>query len=1184
MGKIDYQAIYARNKHGWYDMTEDPQRYEALLAGHYSDSNHFVYELLQNAEDARASKVVIEYYGDKLVFYHDGKPFDENDVKGVSSMLMGTKDRNDASTIGRFGMGFKSVFKYTYQPEIYSDDEAFRIESYLLPVEMPGAWDFREEKIVLSYELENGSYYHPFVRAKHLTKFVIPFVKKDYNGNLVSVSGKEVCHKLSSLNGEILLFLTHIKSLYWVDKTTDHYARINLEKVDNDEHLITCRVEGTNFSGKEQINRYLKYKHVFDHTEMANAEVSVAYKVNSRANNINEIQGSDICVYFPTRDNTTLPFLIHGSFETAVSREKLMKPSKFNSDLFEQLGNLIADSLEDLKKREMITQVFIRRILLQAFRDEQINKTIPGLKEKVTEKFARTALLPSIHGEYKNVDELHIAIPFGMTDFCDSLLFRESFRKANNFVAFNNEKEANFTEYFNWLINDLDIKMFTLENWANGLIESGEQDVDRAEMNDLNLCYAFLSSHREALYTSNLSYTRSGAYERMIKNIIPRAWKLLRKAPIILNGEQRLVVAYKDGEANIYRGSTSKYKSVVNSALVNHIMAKEFSHLFEEGFQIAEFNNYQFIKEKVIKKYASDDENVMFEDENHYEDEYVEDMKQIIAYMDETHDIAGMQELVKDAYIIKIKSSTDEEIFSKPCEVHADVSDEGVDLNVYYAEIPYDRDNLTENQEHSLWSLANTYSYNTDMRWSVDTEFYEQHGIAIKKLQQLGLLTSPMIEGTRVSEGIGDKYWIALGDYCPNIGFDGLLDNLIYIQLHSEEELAKQKSAEIMKLLLYYTNKFKGGIRYRKTSQRIESSEASLLKDYVRKFSWVITKDGSVMRICEISKHDLDTSIYGELLPAKEKYEILGFKETEADSKADTFELVETLNKRDKKILLNQLAKELGMCVSEATDVQEGEEDTFNPLEWESTEFPIRRVRNMESLIYHVREQFFCADPIKYEPVLRKIRVTKPKKIVQTYVQGMYTNDSNVKICQMCKKPSEYVDATEIANYDIELPQLNLCLCRNCSGKYKNIREANKPEFKVRMKNAIKQIDLHDGSTEFEIGLNSETSIFFTQTHLAELKAVFNLLDEFGMPSECVADKEENEMVEHSFHNATHTETRKPRVVDFPEKSKVKHKKYGKGTVIENDGRLIKVAFDNGSESTLDIKTCKNLGILVVIG
>ena len=175
MGKIDYRKIYEVNKDEWKALTREPQKYEALLAGHYSDSNHFVYELLQNAEDAGAAKVVIEYHEDKLIFYHDGKPFDEGDVKGVSSMLMGTKDKNDASTIGKFGMGFKSVFKYTYQPEVYSDDEAFRIENYLLPVEMTGAWDYQIEKQKLFYEVADGARFTPFVSSEHLTKFVIPF-------------------------------------------------------------------------------------------------------------------------------------------------------------------------------------------------------------------------------------------------------------------------------------------------------------------------------------------------------------------------------------------------------------------------------------------------------------------------------------------------------------------------------------------------------------------------------------------------------------------------------------------------------------------------------------------------------------------------------------------------------------------------------------------------------------------------------------------------------------------------------------------------------------------------------------------------------------------------------------------------------------------------------------------------
>ena len=189
MGRIDYKAIFEQNQDEWKALTRDPQKYEALLAGHYSDSNHFVYELLQNAEDAfdkstgvSASKVVIEYYPDKLVFYHNGKPFDEADVRGVSSMLMGTKDRDDAQTIGRFGMGFKSVFKYTYQPEIYSDDEAFKITNYLLPVEITDGWDYETEKKSIVCKLGEGRSFVPFSKEEHLTKIVIPFQKYGKDG------------------------------------------------------------------------------------------------------------------------------------------------------------------------------------------------------------------------------------------------------------------------------------------------------------------------------------------------------------------------------------------------------------------------------------------------------------------------------------------------------------------------------------------------------------------------------------------------------------------------------------------------------------------------------------------------------------------------------------------------------------------------------------------------------------------------------------------------------------------------------------------------------------------------------------------------------------------------------------------------------------------------------------------
>ena len=39
----------------------------------YCDSAHFIYELLQNADDAKATEVEIELTKDKFIFTHNGK-------------------------------------------------------------------------------------------------------------------------------------------------------------------------------------------------------------------------------------------------------------------------------------------------------------------------------------------------------------------------------------------------------------------------------------------------------------------------------------------------------------------------------------------------------------------------------------------------------------------------------------------------------------------------------------------------------------------------------------------------------------------------------------------------------------------------------------------------------------------------------------------------------------------------------------------------------------------------------------------------------------------------------------------------------------------------------------------------------------------------------------------------------
>ena len=613
MGKIDYRKIYDTNRDQWKALTSEPQKYEALLAGHYSESNHFVYELLQNAEDESADRVVVEYYDDKLVFYHNGDPFDENDVRGVSSMLMGTKDRDSAQTIGRFGMGFKSVFKYTYQPEIYSDDEAFIIENYLLPSEVADGWDFRAEKEKLSYRVNEKSY-RPFVSEEHLTKIVIPFLKRNNKGELSKVSGREVLQKLEELTGEILLFLNHIKELYWVNKRTGKYAMITLGQDETDVNLVTCRI---NTPGRpEEVNRYLKFKKIFDHPEMRGAEVSVAYRVNNRVNNINEIQGTPVWVYFPTRDMTKLPFYIHGSFETAVSREKLMTPSAFNDYLFDQLGDLIAESLESLKSRRLITQGFIRRVILASFKDEAENETIKGLRTKITNAFRKGELLPNRADGYSAASELKVAVPFELADFTENTYMGETLPVASGFVALNNERESNFTEYYVWLTENLGVHTYTLADWAKDLRYKMPREFDvRKNMEDLEAFYDFLSDKRESLYTTGLSFSRSGRYEQAVRDQMPQAWNLLRQVPVILNAAGELCSAYKGETQVLYLNASNDYQTLVLSSVVHKQIAEKFERLLFDGFKLSKFDNFQYVKEKVIKKYIKGD-HINFENDD----------------------------------------------------------------------------------------------------------------------------------------------------------------------------------------------------------------------------------------------------------------------------------------------------------------------------------------------------------------------------------------------------------------------------------------------------------------------------------------------------------------------------------------------------------------------------------------
>jgi hypothetical protein len=187
----DYRHIYEEHKADYgRKLTVWAQDH---LANRYSDRSHFIFELLQNAEDALQERrnstlptsVAFHLRSDGLEVRHFGNQFTPDNVKSICAINESTK-KDDLTEIGCFGIGFKSVYAFTKRPEVHSGDEHFAIEGFVLPVEVC-----------------------PRQTAQGETLFWIPF--SPYDPTAVD----EISAALKNLGARRLLFLKAVTEITW---------------------------------------------------------------------------------------------------------------------------------------------------------------------------------------------------------------------------------------------------------------------------------------------------------------------------------------------------------------------------------------------------------------------------------------------------------------------------------------------------------------------------------------------------------------------------------------------------------------------------------------------------------------------------------------------------------------------------------------------------------------------------------------------------------------------------------------------------------------------------------------------------------------------------------------------------------------------------------------------------------
>ena len=104
MPEINYDIIRSNKEREYGTAYKD---WMPIIVKQYKDRTHFIFELLQNAEDAKATFIKLILNKDKLIIEHNGIPFSEADIISITKVAKSTKNDRSNGAIGKFGIGFK---------------------------------------------------------------------------------------------------------------------------------------------------------------------------------------------------------------------------------------------------------------------------------------------------------------------------------------------------------------------------------------------------------------------------------------------------------------------------------------------------------------------------------------------------------------------------------------------------------------------------------------------------------------------------------------------------------------------------------------------------------------------------------------------------------------------------------------------------------------------------------------------------------------------------------------------------------------------------------------------------------------------------------------------------------------------------------------------------------------------
>lgn len=427
-------------------------RYASIWQGiveKYSDQAHFVYELLQNADDAKATYARFKLYHNRLVFAHNGSkhfsvtnPLTEDedrnngclgDVNAITSIGHSTKI--EQNTIGKFGIGFKAVFQYTKAPRIYDQNIRFKIERYIVPSRL---------------EQDHAE------RKPEETLFEFPF---DHNINTAEIAFNAISQRLISLVNP-LLFLSHLQEIrFEFDDTIGSYTKEIVKSYTFDDTTVEKIIL------KQTINKETKKIQLwlFSRTDENSGRYAVGFYMNDKGD---LIPANDFAYcFFPTTVNTGLHFIIHAPFLLTDSREGIKKEDPHNQHMLDLLSDLAADSLSymiDIGKAEK--HRLLKDSILKVIPTKSLNETgfagfviqrseFEPFYLKILKAFQTKPILPT-KDSYTTSANAYWAKTSSISTVISNTILRELIRSTEASWAFPSASRDNYDDFIEEIFED----------------------------------------------------------------------------------------------------------------------------------------------------------------------------------------------------------------------------------------------------------------------------------------------------------------------------------------------------------------------------------------------------------------------------------------------------------------------------------------------------------------------------------------------------------------------------------------------------------------------------------------------------------------------------------------------------------------------------------------------------------